>query len=76
MARKWIIIIIQSGQIHGERHSKTMWMIIGLLTIKLPIGLSLCRGYISEKDNHNDDVEGASQSAKYTELRTAAHLLS
>jgi dipeptide/tripeptide permease len=43
----------------GERHSKTMWLIIGLTTAVSPILLTVFWGYVSKKD---DD------EPKYTEL--------
>jgi hypothetical protein len=46
----------------GERNSQMMWLIIGLLTASSPITLTLLWGYISKKD---DDEE---ERTKYTEL--------
>ena len=34
----------------GERHSQTMWLIIGLLTATSPILLTLFWGYVSQKE--------------------------
>jgi len=45
----------------GERHSKTMWLIIGLTTAVSPILLTVFWGYVSKKGDEDD--------AKYTELR-------
>lgn len=47
----------------GERHSREMWLIIGLLTASSPVLLTVLWGYVSKKDN--DDEE-----QKYTELST------
>ena len=43
----------------GERHSKTMWLIIGIMTATSPILLTLFWGYVSKRDDDDD---------KYTEL--------
>jgi len=57
-----------------ERHSRLMWLIIGLLTATSPICLTCCWKYVSKKDLHNnhnrpDDAEFRDGVA-YTELRT------
>lgn len=39
----------------GERHSKTMWLIIGATTAVSPILLTLCWGYIAKKDDGDED---------------------
>eukprot|EP00563_Minutocellus_polymorphus_P003825 CAMPEP_0181035188 /NCGR_PEP_ID=MMETSP1070-20121207/8193_1 /TAXON_ID=265543 /ORGANISM="Minutocellus polymorphus, Strain NH13" /LENGTH=371 /DNA_ID=CAMNT_0023112737 /DNA_START=164 /DNA_END=1278 /DNA_ORIENTATION=+ len=39
----------------GERHSKMMWLIIGLTTAVSPILLSLCWGYIAKRDGDEED---------------------
>eukprot|EP00562_Extubocellulus_spinifer_P035344 CAMPEP_0178689216 /NCGR_PEP_ID=MMETSP0699-20121125/5418_1 /TAXON_ID=265572 /ORGANISM="Extubocellulus spinifer, Strain CCMP396" /LENGTH=557 /DNA_ID=CAMNT_0020334261 /DNA_START=167 /DNA_END=1841 /DNA_ORIENTATION=+ len=44
----------------GERHSQTMWLIIGLTTALSPILLTVFWGYISKKDEDDE---------KYMELR-------
>lgn len=44
----------------GERHSQTMWLIIGLTTALSPILLTVLWGYISKKDEDDE---------KYMELR-------
>lgn len=49
----------------GERHSKIMWLIIGLTTIVSPILLTIFWGYVSKKD---DD-----ESSRYTELHDVQH---
>lgn len=41
----------------GERQSKTMWLIIGLTTIVSPVLLSCCWGYISRKDDNEEQVQ-------------------
>ena len=44
----------------GERHSQTMWLIIGLLTATSPVLLTVLWGYVSKKDEEEDQ--------RYTEL--------
>lgn len=39
----------------GERHSRTMWLIIGLTTAVSPILLTACWGYISKRDDDESD---------------------
>lgn len=39
----------------GERQSKTMWLIIGATTAVSPILLTLCWGYISKRDEEEED---------------------
>lgn len=51
----------------GERHSKIMWLIIGLTTIVSPILLTVFWGYVSKKD---DDE---STNSRYTELHEVHH---
>jgi len=50
----------------GERHSKTMWLIIGLTTAVSPILLTTCWGYISKRDD--DELD-------YMELQGVANVL-
>ena len=53
----------------GERHSKTMWLIIGLLTATSPIFMTVFWSYISKRDDGNDISERhETQLTKYTEL--------
>jgi hypothetical protein len=49
----------------GERHSKTMWLIIGVMTATSPILLTLLWGYVSKRDDDDD---------KYTELRDVVEI--
>jgi hypothetical protein len=49
----------------GERHSKTMWFIIGATTATSPILLTLFWSYVSKRDDDDD---------KYTELRDVAEI--
>lgn len=49
----------------GERHSKTMWLIIGVMTATSPILLTLLWGYVSKRDDDDD---------KYTELREVVEI--
>jgi len=44
----------------GERHSQTMWLIIGLMTATSPVLLTVLWGYVSKKDEEEDQ--------RYTEL--------
>ncbi|CAJ1962681.1 unnamed protein product [Cylindrotheca closterium] len=53
----------------GERHSQTMWLIIGLLTASSPILLTVFWGYISQ----NDDSPDSPPNARYTELRSTSN---
>ncbi len=50
-----------------ERHSRTMWLIVGLLTATSPILLTCCWGYVSKKEDRSEAEfrEGVS----YMELR-------
>jgi POT family proton-dependent oligopeptide transporter len=53
----------------GEtRHSRIMWLIIGLLTLTSPILLTCCWKYVSKKDNRHATDEFQRDGA-YTELR-------
>ena len=49
----------------GERHSKTMWFIIGATTATSPILLTLFWSYVSKRDDEED---------KYTELIDVAEI--
>jgi len=51
-----------------ERHSRIMWLIIGMLTATSPILLTCCWGYVSKKDPQDEFKEGVS----YMELRKTA----
>lgn len=67
------ILLEKYCPIEGERHSKTMWLIIGLLTASSPILLTILWGYVSKRDDDDDDDEvdsvgGSPSTAKYTEL--------
>jgi dipeptide/tripeptide permease len=35
----------------GERHSQTMWLIIGMMTISSPILMTVCWNYISQRES-------------------------
>lgn len=50
-----------------ERHSRFMWLIVGLLTASSPVLLTCCWGYVSKREFRSEDEfrEGVS----YTELR-------
>lgn len=50
-----------------ERHSRVMWLIVGLLTATSPILLTCCWGYVSKKEDRSEAEfrEGVS----YMELR-------
>ena len=51
-----------------ERHSRTMWLIVGLLTATSPILLTTCWGYVSKKEYRSEDE--FREDIKYTELQT------
>jgi POT family proton-dependent oligopeptide transporter len=53
----------------GERNSKAMWLIIGLLTASSPLFMTCFWGYISKKDE-DDDLEEEEENVTYTELNT------
>jgi MFS family permease len=40
----------------GQRNSKLMWLIIGLMTASSPILLTMCWTYVSKKDDNNTGV--------------------
>jgi hypothetical protein len=57
--------------IEGERHSKEMWWIIGLLTASSPVLMTVCWNYIAQRDvyDKNDwDQSDSNGPIKYTEL--------
>jgi len=56
---------LEEGQ---ERHSRLMWLIIGLLTATSPVLLTCCWGYISGNKTAVSDNE-FSDGVKYTELK-------
>lgn len=59
----------------GERQSKTMWLIIGCLTLTSPILLSIFWGYVSKKDPHsNTHSETEIQQTKYSELNATSQI--
>lgn len=73
LLQKYCPIDVGEGE---ERHSKQMWLIIGLLTASSPILLTLCWNYVSKRDgvgpaSAGGSVGGGRQSdrrSKYTEL--------
>ena len=54
----------------AERHSQTMWLIIGLITASSPICLTCLWGYISKKDDSDGGETAEERKGKYTELST------
>ena len=54
----------------GERHSQTMWGIIGLLTLSSPLLLTVLWGYVSQKDTN--PAGDSPPHARYTELRSTS----
>ncbi len=55
---------IEAGE---ERHSQTMWLIIGLLTASSPICMTCCWSYISKKDPTCTEFD---DNVNYTELQS------
>eukprot|EP00531_Pseudo-nitzschia_arenysensis_P001691 CAMPEP_0116142860 /NCGR_PEP_ID=MMETSP0329-20121206/15134_1 /TAXON_ID=697910 /ORGANISM="Pseudo-nitzschia arenysensis, Strain B593" /LENGTH=527 /DNA_ID=CAMNT_0003638125 /DNA_START=162 /DNA_END=1742 /DNA_ORIENTATION=+ len=51
-----------------ERHSRMMWLIVGLLTATSPVFLTCCWGYVSKKEPKDEFGDGVS----YMELRKTA----
>lgn len=51
-----------------ERHSQTMWLIIGLLTASSPVLMTCCWNYVSKKDSVSLATE-FHDSINYTELQ-------
>jgi MFS family permease len=56
-----------------QRHSRTMWFIIGSLTATSPILLTCCWKYVSKKDNNNNNynrhtTDVFQRNGAYTEL--------
>jgi hypothetical protein len=56
-----------------ERHSQTMWLIIGLLTASSPIFMTCCWNYISKKES--DSTTEFDDTVRYTELRSRSNFL-
>mmetsp|Transcript_34991 Transcript_34991/g.42228 ORF Transcript_34991/g.42228 Transcript_34991/m.42228 type:complete len:566 (-) Transcript_34991:123-1820(-) len=50
-----------------ERHSRIMWLIIGLLTATSPVLMTCCWGYISKKDTRSCE-QGLQEGGKYLGL--------
>jgi hypothetical protein len=53
-----------------ERHSQTMWFIIGLLTASSPIFMTCCWNYISKKESSDSTTTEFDNTVHYTELRS------
>jgi hypothetical protein len=59
----------------GERHSKTMWLIIGVLTLTSPICLTVFWGYVSKKDARDSThPEAEIQQTRYSQLNATNHI--
>jgi POT family proton-dependent oligopeptide transporter len=76
LLQKYCPIDVGEGE---ERHSKQMWLIIGLLTASSPILLTLCWNYVSKRDVDGPASAGGGvgegrrkdRRSKYTELSQA-----
>jgi dipeptide/tripeptide permease len=61
LLQRYCPLTLEDGQ---ERHSQTMWLIIGLLTASSPVCMTCCWNYITKRDHAGES------SGSYTELQS------
>ncbi|KAG7340712.1 major facilitator superfamily transporter [Nitzschia inconspicua] len=64
LLQRYCPLTLQDGE---ERHSQTMWLIIGLLTASSPVLMTCCWNYISKKDSAR--TTEFDDTVNYTELQ-------